>query len=106
MILKINFRDRITKNVLRRMHTELHFLKDMMTRKMKYAGHLMRGFIALADFRGAIRENKKQGRPKDTWIQDMLKWTGRKTYEELKRATEDRDRWKLMVVNLRMEDDK
>src|SRR5688572_14334148 len=42
-MLKINFRDRITnKEVLSRMHTELHFLKDMK-RKMKYAGYVLRG---------------------------------------------------------------
>src|SRR5688572_15142010 len=43
-MLKINFRDKITnKEVLSRMHTELHFLNDMMKRKMKYAGHVLRG---------------------------------------------------------------
>src|SRR5688572_21859291 len=48
-MLKINFRDRITnKEVLSRIHTELHFLKDMMKRKMKYAGHVLRGSAGLS----------------------------------------------------------
>ena len=32
--------------------------------------------------------------------------TGLGTYEIVKRAAEDRERWKLMVVNLRVEVDK
>ena len=41
-MLKMNFRDRITnKEVLSRMHTELHFVKDVMERKMKYAGYIL-----------------------------------------------------------------
>ena len=109
-MLKINFRDRIkNKGVLSRMHTELHFLKDMMKQKMKYAGHILRGSAGVSHLQileGQVEGIRKQGRPRDTWIQDMLKWSGRKMYGELKRAAEDRDRWKLMVVNLRIEDDR
>ena len=70
------------------MHTELHFLKDMMKRKMKYAGHVLRGSAGLSHLQileGQVEGIRKQGRPRDTWIQDMLKWSGRKTYGELKR---------------------
>ena len=109
-MLKINFRDRITnKEVLSRMHTELHFLNDMMKRKMKYAGHALRGSAGVSHLQileGQVEGKRKQGRPKDTWIQDMLKWSRRKKDGELKRAAEDRDRWKLMVVNLRILDNR
>ena len=109
-MLKINFRDRITnKEVLSRMHTELHFLKDMMKRKMKYAGHVLRGSAGLSHVQileGRVEGTRKQGAPRNTWVQDVLEWTGKKTYGELKRAADDRDRWKLMVVHLRIEDDK
>ena len=109
-MLKINFRDRISnKEVLSRMHTELHFLKDMMKRKMKYAGHVLRGSAGVSYLQileGQVEGIRKQGRPGDTWMQDMLKWLGGKTYEKLKRAAKDRDRWKLMVVNLRIEGDR
>ena len=91
------------------MHTELHFLKDMMKRKMKYAGHVLRGSAGVSHLQileGQVEGIRKQGRPRDTWIQDVLKWLGRKMYGELKRAAEDRDRWKFMVVNLRIEDDR
>src|SRR5688572_11064350 len=107
-MLKKNFRERIrNKEVLNRMQTELHFLKDMMKRKLKYAGHVFNGSAGLSHLQileGQVEGLRKQGRPRDTWIHDMLKWLRSKMYEELKRATEDRDRWKLMVVNLQTED--
>jgi len=59
-LLKISYRDRITnKEVLRRMHTELHFRKDMMRRKMKYAGHVLRGSAGTAHLQ--ILEGKVEG---------------------------------------------
>ena len=43
-ILKISWRDRVSnKEVLKRMHTKLHFMEDMIKRKMNYAGNVMRG---------------------------------------------------------------
>ena len=48
-MLKINFRDRIkNKEVLSWMCTELYFFKDMIKRKMKYAGHVLRGSSSLS----------------------------------------------------------
>ena len=71
-ILQINFRDRITnREVLRRMHTELHFVKDMMKRKMKYAGHVLRGSAGVSHLQileGQVEGIRKQGRPRDIWI--------------------------------------
>src|SRR5687768_16773178 len=100
-MLKINFRDRITnEEVLSTMHPELHFLNDMMKRKMKYAGHVLGGSAGVSHLQipeGQVEGIRKHGRPRDTLIQDMVKWSGRKKYGELKRASEDRDRSKFMV---------
>ena len=89
-MLKINYRDRITNmEVLSRMHTEMHFLKDMMRRKTKYAGHVLRvsaGVTHLQILEGKVEGVRKQGRSRDTWIHVLLKWTGKKTYGELKRT--------------------
>src|SRR5437867_3018735 len=48
MILGISWRDKMsTPEVLKRvqieLQTELHFTKDMIKRKMEYAGHVLRG---------------------------------------------------------------
>ena len=43
-LLKISWKDRITNiEVLRRMHTSLHFIDNMKRQKLEYAGHVMRG---------------------------------------------------------------
>ena len=43
-MLKISIAERATNNeVLKRMHTALHFQKDMWRRKMEFAGHVLRG---------------------------------------------------------------
>src|SRR5688572_14007564 len=101
-LLKINFRDRITnKEVLSRMHTELHFLNDMMKRKMKYAGHVLRRSgqgIAPTDSRGASRRYKETGETKRYMDLGYAEMAGKNAYGELKKATEYRERWKLMVV--------
>ena len=43
-LLKISWRDKITnEEVLRRVHAQLHFVRDMRKRKLEYAGHVLRG---------------------------------------------------------------
>jgi len=39
-------------------------------------------------------------------MDDVIEWTGLKTYENVKRPAEDRDKWRAIVVNLLKEDDK
>src|SRR6478736_9698393 len=43
-MLKISWKDRVTNlEVLNRIQTKMHFLKDMKRRKLVYAGHILRG---------------------------------------------------------------
>ena len=55
---------------------------------------------------GKISEKRARGRPRRTWMNDIIDWTGIDTYGEIKRVAEDRNRWKTIVVNLLLEDDK
>src|SRR6478735_3722092 len=109
-ILKISFVDRITnKEVLNRVQTDLHFMKDMKRRKLEYAGHVMRGSSGLTHvtiLEGKVCGKRPKGRPRLTWMDDIIQWTGLETYEKVKRVTEDRAKWKTIVVNLLAEDDK
>jgi len=43
--------------------------------------------------------------PRISWIDDITGWTGLESYEKIKWAAEDRNRWKSIVVNLLKEDD-
>ena len=48
-ILKKSWRDRVKNQVvLKRMHKKLHFMEDMIKRKLRYAGHVMRGSSGLS----------------------------------------------------------
>lgn len=109
-MLKISWKDRITNvEVLQRMHTSLHFMSNMKKRKLEYAGHVMRGSSGethLYILEGKMYGKKPRGRPRRIWMDDITEWTGLKTYGEAKRIAEDRKRWKSMVVNLLLEDDR
>jgi len=50
--------------------------------------------------KGKVEGKKNRGRPRLTWMNDVIEWTGLKTYENLKRTAEDRDKWRAIVVNL------
>ena len=86
------------------MQTELHFMEDMIKRKMKYAGHVLRGSSGLSHLQileGRIEGKKKVGSPRRTWINDMLDWTEIETYAKVKRAAEERESWRCVVGRYR-----
>ena len=65
---------------------------------MKYAGYVLResaGTAHLQILEGKVEGVRRRGWPRDTWIKDMVNWTGMETYGELKRTAEDRDKWKI-----------
>ena len=109
-MLKISWKDKCTnEQVLHGMQTELHFMKDMKKRKLEYGGHVMRGSsgkMHLYILEGKVFGKRDRGRPRKTWMGDLVKWTGFKSYGEVKRSAEDRHRWKSIIVNLLLEDDK
>src|SRR2546425_829248 len=69
MILGISWRDKVSnKKVMIRvqteLQTELHFTKDMIKRKLEYAGHVLRGSSDLSHLQileGKVEEKKKVG---------------------------------------------
>ena len=103
-MLKISYKDRVTNNeVLHRVREDLHFMTDMKKRKLMFGGHLMRGSSGEAHLyilEGKVNGTKNRGRPRLTWMNDVIEWTGLKTYENVKRTAEDRDKWRAIVVNL------
>ena len=118
-ILKINWFDDVSNaEVLNRIHMKLHFREDMMRRKLAYAGHVLRGSSGLSHLQileGPMEGKKKVGSPRRTWMKDIMEWidwnnknnTGEKygTYSMVKRIAEKKNRWKLIVVNLRDDGD-
>src|SRR3989441_8231091 len=104
MILGISWRDHVsTPEVIERvqfeLHTELHFTRDMIKRKMEYAGHVLRGSRGLSHLQileGGVEGKNKVGRPIRIWMNDICDWSLLDTYDKVKRAAEARKRWKLL----------
>src|SRR3989441_3060460 len=111
-ILKISWRDKVkNEEMLKRLQKRFHFVEDIMKRKLRYAGHVLRGSSGLPHLQileGYVEGKRKVGRPRRTWLKDIIEWTGLGDYGKVKRAAEERKSWKLIVVNLRYryEDDK
>ena len=70
-------------------------MNNIKKRKLKYAGHVMRGSSGethLYILEGKMSGKKPRGRPRRIWMDDITEWTGLKTYGETKRIAEDRKR--------------
>ena len=61
---------------------------------------------AFTHFGGEDGREAKSWCPKRNQMKDIFDWTGMDRYVVVKRNAEDGKRWKLMVVNLRFEEDK
>ena len=74
-ILKISWMDNVTnEKVLKLMQTKLHFMEDMLKRKMRYAGHVLRGYSGLSHLQileGWVEGIRKVGGLRRTWIKDI-----------------------------------
>src|SRR3989442_15278270 len=94
MILKISWRDKVkNEEILKRLQKWLHFVEDMMKRKWRYAGHVLRGSSGLSHLQileGYVEEKRKVGRPRRRWMKDIIEWTGLGDYRKVKRVTEER----------------
>ena len=47
------------------------------------------GMTHLNILEGKVCERRSRGRPRLTWMGDIIKWTGLRTYEKVKRSAED-----------------
>ena len=63
--------------VLNQIRTKLHFREDIMRRKLRYAGHVLRGFSGLSQLKileGPIEGKRKVDSPRRTSMKDILEW--------------------------------
>ena len=84
-------------------------MEDMIKRKLKFAGHVMRGSSGLSYLQiseGRLEGKRKVGGAKRTWMNDVTEWAKSKTYGEIKRMAEKKEKWRLMVSTFVYEVDK
>ena len=107
-MLGVTYRDRVTNvEVLSRMDCALTFVERIAKRKMKYAGHVMRGSsgrLMLNILEGHIEGRRRVGRPRRGWMDDIKNWISPAgnggidiTYGDIKRSAENREHWREMV---------
>ncbi|GFR84834.1 endonuclease-reverse transcriptase [Elysia marginata] len=107
-VLRIFWKERKTNDeVLQAAGVTARLLDQQIKRKLRYAGHVIRGssgHLLQLGSKGRIEGRRGRGRPKRSWTNDNKQWTHCCTYGEIKRKAERREEWRVMVVNLRSEE--
>ena len=84
-------------------------MNKIVERKFEFVGHILRGSsgrLMMRVLEGRIEEKRGVGRQRIMWLDDIKRWSGERRYEQLKRKAEERNIWRTMKANLRIEDDK
>ncbi|GFS06033.1 eukaryotic translation initiation factor 3 subunit F [Elysia marginata] len=82
-------------------------LQQLMKRKLRYAGHIMRGSsgpLLQLSLEGKTERKRGQGSSRRNWMDDVKEWSGSTSYGDTKRKAENREEWRDMVANLRTKD--
>ena len=100
-IFRISYMDRISnEEVLRRANTKRTLLNLIRARKLKYCGHLIRANqLQRQLLDGKCEGKRRQGRPRSSWMTEIMKWTDM-NYEQCVRMAENRDDWRSMVAHV------
>lgn len=102
-MLKVSWVDKITNvEILRRMGKSTpELLKDIRERKLKFAGHIMRGSsgqLLLDIIEGDVEGPRPRGRPRRMWLDDVKEWLGVGSYEECKELAMNRELFRTTVT--------
>ena len=94
-MLKISWKEEVSNiEVLKRVDTELHFGRDMWKRKLTFAGHVLRGSSGdshLLVLEGKINGKRGKGRPRLTWMDNVLRWMRVGSYADAKNWARERE---------------
>ncbi|KAG1699290.1 putative phosphoenolpyruvate synthase [Nymphon striatum] len=108
-MLKVKYTDHVTnKKVKERIGAEkIQWAEDLARRKLKFAGHVMRGCcdtLTQLVLEGLVEGKRDRGRQRRVWGDDLKEWTRSKNLGEVKRKAENKVEWRIMVHGLRFED--
>ena len=90
-MLRISWTDKITnETVLQTLDSKLEITTSIKKKKSKYFGHLVRhNNLGRNLLEGYICGKRTRGRPRITWMHNILEWTG-SSYEGAVRSAMDR----------------
>ena len=100
-MLKLSYtKHKTNEEVLNMLSTEKQLLSNIVKRKCKYFGHLVRhNELQRQLLEGKINGKRSRRRPRITWMENLKRWTG-KSYGNLIRIAEDREKFRCMKFNV------
>ena len=75
--------------VLEQAGVNRHLLATVKSTKLRYFGHIMSGedkSLAKGIIEGTLPGNRKRGRPKTAWIDNVTSWTGLKLEDTIRKV--------------------
>ena len=95
-ILGISWRDHITnEEVLAKIGERKHLKLTIMERRARWIGHVLRHENLLHTvIEGMVEGNNFRGRPRQQYLDQVIKDMNCSSYVDLKRTAEDREEWK------------
>jgi hypothetical protein len=104
-MLRISWTKKVSnKEVLQLIHAKRSLIRLIRTKKLKYFGHMIRqDKIQRALLEGKINAKRGRGRPRVNWTTNIKDWSG-KSYAAAVRTAQQRDDWRTIASNPRMED--
>ncbi|GFS23396.1 eukaryotic translation initiation factor 3 subunit F [Elysia marginata] len=102
-LLKVPWTEKKTnKEILQMADVGERLLQQLMKRKPRYAGHIMRG--SSGPLLQLSLEGKNRRKEKSNWMDDIKEWSGSTSYGDTKQKAENREELRDLVANLRTED--
>uniref|UniRef100_A0A8D8S526 Endonuclease-reverse transcriptase n=1 Tax=Cacopsylla melanoneura TaxID=428564 RepID=A0A8D8S526_9HEMI len=95
-MMRIKWTERMTnERVLEMVQEERQIWKVLTERRHKWMGHVYRhnDFI-VSIIEGKREGHQRRGRPRERYIQQIVKYSGSNTYPDMKRKTSDREAWR------------
>ena len=105
-VLKIRWTDKVSnKEVLQRMGINMHLMNSIAKQKAAFFGHICRGSSGndvVTILEGSVEGIRSRGAQRRKWSDDVKDWLNITDYGSLKRTSEDRTAWKVLIDNLRL----
>ena len=100
-MLRVKYTDHITNDeVLRRAKSKRSLKCQIMKRKVKYFGHMMRAAgLQKRLLQGKIEGQRRRGRPRRTWMRDITEWT-QLTVPQCMQQSGERRLWRRLTADL------
>ena len=99
-MLGVSWKEKRTNaSILSELDVKKELLGKIMTLKLAYFGHIMRGSgspLTLQIVEGMVEGKRKRGRQKKQWFDNIREWTGL-SYMRAKRSAQNRSAWRRTI---------